>query len=97
MRKAKTLDDWAKINNVDKVDFLWLDMQGFELEVLKTSKIIFPTVKIVHMEISTKATYLNVPLYSEVKLWMESKGFRVEKEAIPKGWDQGNVLFVKSN
>jgi FkbM family methyltransferase len=94
--EATTLDDWAKKNNIDKVDFLWLDMQGFELNVLKTSKIIFPTVKVVHMEINTKATYLKAPLYSEVKLWMEGKGFRVDKEAIPKGWGQGNVLFIKS-
>jgi FkbM family methyltransferase len=39
-----TLDDWADKNNVTRVDFLWLDMQGSEFEVLKASKKIFNTV-----------------------------------------------------
>ncbi len=91
-----TLDEWAKNNHISKVDFLWLDMQGFELEVLKASQIIFPTISVVHMEVSTKNTYEKAPTYPEIRIWMESKGFKVVKEAIPHGWDMGNVLFVKS-
>lgn len=93
--KTITLDEWAKNNNISNVDFLWFDLQGFELEVLKASEVIFPTVRMVHMEVNMRSTYENTPLYSEVKTWMESKGFRVDKEAIPDGWDMGNVLFVK--
>ncbi|HMK24625.1 MAG TPA: FkbM family methyltransferase [Chitinophagaceae bacterium] len=96
--KVKTikLDDWAAQNNIDKIDFLWLDMQGFEMEVLKASSVILPKVKAIHMEVSTRPTYKGVPLYTEVKEWMQVKGFRVEVEAIPKGWDMGNVLFVRN-
>lgn len=95
--KTITLDLWAKQNNIKSVDFLWLDLQGFELAVLKASKIIFPTVHIVHMEINTKPTYEGISLYPETKLWMEGNGFYVDKEAIPKGWDMGNVLFIRKN
>jgi FkbM family methyltransferase len=93
---AKTLDTWAAQEGVTKVDLLWLDMQGFELEVLKASNVILPTVKAVHMEVSTRSTYEGVPLYDEVKSWMMSEGFKVEVEAIPNGWDMGNVLFVRT-
>jgi len=93
--KTATLDQWAKQNGIKQVDFLWLDMQGFELEVLKESKVIFPTVKVVHMEVSTKNTYEGVTLYPETKSWMENNGFYLDKEAIPKGWDMGNVLFIR--
>jgi 2-O-methyltransferase len=93
---TKTLDTWADEQGIKKIDLLWLDMQGFELEVLKASHIILPTVKVIHMEVSTKPSYENVPLYEEVREWMQSKGFKVEVEAIPPGWDMGNVLFVKS-
>lgn len=92
---TKTLDSWAEEMGIQRVDLLWLDMQGFELEVMKASHWILPSVKAVHMEVSTRSTYEDVPLYEEVKEWMLSKGFHVEVEAIPQGWDMGNVLFVR--
>jgi FkbM family methyltransferase len=91
-----TLDEWASNNNILKVDFLWLDLQGFELDVLKASVKIFPLVKTVHLEVSSKTTYRNAAQYPEVKEWMVSVGFRIEVEAIPNGWDMGNVLFVRN-
>ena len=33
---GKALHDWSVANNVGKIDFVWLDMQGVELEVLET-------------------------------------------------------------
>ncbi len=93
--QTQTLDAWAAQQQLDHIDLLWLDMQGFELEVLKASSVILPTVKAIHMEVSTRPTYEGVPLYGEVKAWMESKGFQVRVEAIPTGWDMGNVLFVR--
>lgn len=97
--KVKTikLDDWAQSNSIDKVDFMWLDMQGFELEVLKASKVVLQKTTAIHMEVSTRQTYKDVPLYDEVKKWMSSNGFKVCIEEIPKGWDMGNVLFVKEH
>jgi FkbM family methyltransferase len=91
-----TLDDWAEENKILKVDFLWLDMQGFELGVLKASTKIFPKVAAIHIEVSTKQTYENVPHYDEVKAWMESNGFIARLEEIPRGWDMGNVLFIRN-
>jgi FkbM family methyltransferase len=93
--KTLTLDDWAEINCIKKIDFLWLDMQGFELEVMKASPLILSTVQVIHLEVSTRETYESVPLYNEVKDWLISQDFRVEIEAIPLGWDMGNVLFVR--
>ncbi len=90
-----TLDDWAAKQGIEQVHLLWLDMQGFELEVLKVSSVILPKVNAIHMEVSTRPTYEGVPLYNEVKTWMEANGFHVQVEAIPKGWDMGNVLFVR--
>lgn len=95
--KTMKLDDWAAAHNIFKIDLLWLDMQGFELEVLKASAVILPKVKVIHMEVSTRPTYEGVPLYRDVKEWMQQNGFRVEVEAIPAGWDMGNVLFVRNN
>jgi FkbM family methyltransferase len=90
-----TLDEWAKNNNLRKIDFMWLDMQGAELLMLKQSTQILPTIHAIHMEVSTKETYENVPQYAEVADWMKTNGFTVKIEAIPQGWDMENVLFVR--
>lgn len=92
---TRTLDTWAKENNIIKVDMLWLDMQGFELRMLKGSHNILDSVSVIHTEVSTKETYEHVGQYAEYRKFLESKGFKVMVEAIPKGWDMGNVLFVK--
>ena len=92
---TKKLDQWAKDENIGAVDLLWLDMQGFELEMLKASPQILSTVKAIHTEVSVKKTYDGVPLYSEFKEWLEAQGFKMVIEAIPPGWDMGNALFVR--
>lgn len=90
-----TLDGWAVENNILKVDMLWLDMQGFELNMLQSSNFILDTVSVIHTEVSTKQTYKGVAQYNEFRSFLESKGFVMKIEAIPSGWDMGNVLFVR--
>jgi FkbM family methyltransferase len=90
-----TLDSWAEANKIDKIDLLWLDMQGFELSMLQASKNILGTVSVIHSEVNTKETYVGAGLYPELKAFLANKGFKVRIEALPQGWDMGNVLFVK--
>lgn len=91
-----TLDNWSKINGVERIDLLWLDMQGFELEMLKSSTKILSNVRVIHTEVSVKETYEGVAKYGELRTWLENAGFHVEIEAIPKGYDMGNVVFVRN-
>jgi FkbM family methyltransferase len=93
--KTITLDNWAKVNNIEKVDMLWLDMQGYELKMLMDSSAVLDVVSVIHTEVSTKATYKGVAQYKDYRSFLESKGFQVQIEAIPNGWDMGNVLFVR--
>lgn len=93
--ETKRLDTWASENQITKIDLLWLDMQGYEMNMLKASNKIFDSVKVIHTEVSTRETYKGVPKYEEYKAFLKEKGFEVIIEAIPKGWDMGNVLFVR--
>ena len=92
---TNTLDSWAHKNDILKVDMLWLDMQGYELNMLKASEFILGTVSVIHTEVSTKETYKGVAQYKEYRSFLESKGFELLLEAIPKGWDMGNALFLR--
>ncbi len=89
-----TLDKWAQDNKVSYVDFMWLDLQGAELLALKNSPEIMSTVKAIHIEVNLSERYSGMPLYPEVKSWLESRGFKVAQESLHHvTW--GDVLFVR--
>lgn len=88
------LDKWCADNFVNKIDFMWLDMQGAEFEVLKSCPNILKTVRAIYTEVSLVENYSGAPIYEEYKKFLESNGFFVELEHL--NWaDGGNVLFLK--
>lgn len=92
-----TLDTWAQENNIQRIDCLWLDMQGFELNVLQASKKILPTVTVIFTEVSFIESYENQPKHEDVKKWLEQHGFQeVGRDFKNKtDWFFGNSLFVR--
>jgi len=47
-----TIDDWAIKYNVEKIDFMWLDLQGAEYDVLKSSPRMLATTKVIFSEVT---------------------------------------------
>lgn len=91
--KCTTLYDWTKKEKIEFIDFLWLDMQGYEMAVLQKSVKLLKNTKYIYTEVSLKEVYKDAPLYPELKSWLEKKGFVVIKELLI--WDDmGNVLFM---
>jgi len=91
--EVTTLDEWAAESKVKKLDFLRLDMQGYELNALLGASRILSAVRAVQLEISNIALYEGGPLYPEVKSKMADYGFKVADEAFFRVG--GNVLFVQ--
>ena len=93
--ECMTLDGWAQANGVSDIAFLWLDLQGCELDVLRSGIGVLQNVRAIHTEVSTRETYTGAVLYPELKAWLSEQGFAARIEAIPDGNDMGNVLFVR--
>jgi len=92
--KVFTIDSWAQEHGVAKVDFLWLDMQGYELAAMQAAPRILETVSVIYTEVNLLEVYEGVPLYNDVWKWLTSAGFQVDR--IDFVWpDQGEVLFVR--
>jgi len=87
------LSAWAAQEGVDRVDFMWLDMQGMELPVLRASPDLLAATAAVVMEVSREELYVDTPLYDEVVQWMTSQRFRVAIDRV--GVTFGNMLFVR--
>ncbi|MEL6845621.1 MAG: FkbM family methyltransferase, partial [Bacteroidota bacterium] len=69
-----SLDDFIAEQQLPQIDFLWLDMQGYEYAVLSASEKIFDSLQLLYTEVSLVETYEGVPLYTEYRQWLESKG-----------------------
>jgi FkbM family methyltransferase len=92
---AITLDAWAQKYSIQHVDFLWLDLQGMELNVLKSGASLLKNVRALYTEVSLVETYKNAPLYPDLKDWLMNRGFEVRREEITGL--MGNVLFVRQD
>ena len=92
------LDDWASSNNISKIDFMSLDMEGAELMVLKSSPKIMSTVKAIYTEVNYQEFRDGNCFYEEVKIFLEEQGF---EEVWNHSWQldgqewQGNVLYIR--
>lgn len=92
--KTRKLSTWADENNITHIDLLWLDMQGFELQMLEASADMIKSPMKIYTEVSTEPAYKENCLYDDLRKFLEGRGFRLEIEAIPNGWTCGNALFV---
>lgn len=57
------------------VDFLKLDIQGFELPVLRHARLTLARTQVVHCEIAFAEIYAGQALFSEVETWLRECGF----------------------
>ena len=71
-----TLDALTRGTPFAGADFLKLDVQGYELEVLKGAAHVLASVEAVMMEVNLIAVYEGAPLADEVVAFMAARGFR---------------------
>lgn len=92
-----TLDEWAEQNRIQKIDFLWLDLQGHELAALQGGVGILKTVLLVYLEVNFIEAYEGQPSYQELDEWMQRAGFiPIARDFNDEStWFFGNVLYLR--
>jgi FkbM family methyltransferase len=89
-----TLDTWAQKENVGRIDFLWLDLQGAELRALQGAQQILKSVQVILVEVNLTERYKDAPLYDDVKQFLTAHGFKLDQEALHhQTW--GDALFIR--
>lgn len=89
-----TLDTYFDSIDISKVDLIWIDVQGAERLVLEGGTELLKKTCYVYLEVSEVPLYEGAMAYSDMKLFMASRGFEVSQEFLPTEWnDEGNVLF----
>jgi len=73
-----TLDAWSKKENIDHVDILKLDLQGYELEALRGArKLLNRGIACIFTEINFVPLYEGSALFSDIDLLMREHGYRL--------------------
>jgi hypothetical protein len=67
------LDD--ALNKREIVDLLKLDVEGYELEVLKGAEKILPNTKIIMAEVWFSESYKNAPYFSDIDEYLRKNNF----------------------
>jgi len=91
---TSTIDTWSETNNIARVDFMWLDMQGAELKVMQAAPRILSTVKALVIEASLTERFKGIPLYPHLRTWLIQQGFTIIQEDDPK-YHKLNMLCVR--
>lgn len=100
-RRMETLDNVLANTGIARPDFLKLDVQGFELEVLKGAPKALAAAEAVLLEVSTIAQYEGAPLFHEVVAFMHSHGYHVYdictlmRQRTENTLVQVDVIFIK--
>jgi FkbM family methyltransferase len=90
-----SLDNFMTREGINQVDLLWLDLQGYEIEVLTGSVSRLKEIRVIHLETSRIAMYNNAPNHDDVCTWMKKHGFH--PRIIRSPWIFGNVIFLNEN
>lgn len=88
------LDDWCRDNKVKNIDFMWLDLEGFELQLLKSSPAILKTVKVIYTETNFFHFRQGTTPYNELKEFLNKQGFNIIAHWYNEGL-QGDAIFVR--
>jgi len=97
-KKSKTLDDVFVENNLDinLYDFINLDVQGVEIEVLKGFKNNLNKIKYVYTEVNISEVYKNCSKLHDMDLYLQKFGFKRCELLLTQG-EWGDAFYMKAD
>jgi lipopolysaccharide transport system ATP-binding protein len=79
-----TLNDWARDTGVARIDYIKLDTQGSELEILRGAGALLESIRCIDVEVEFNPIYLDQPLFADVDRFLRQNGFVL--------WQLGNMV-----
>jgi FkbM family methyltransferase len=102
-RSLELLDEVVKDAGFEHADFIKIDTQGYELEILRGGLGTLASAEVVLLEVSFLDIYNNAPLAHDVLSFMKSNGFvlydicSLMRRPYDKALFQSDFLFVKED
>lgn len=102
-RTLALLDNVVKGNGFESPDFIKIDTQGYELEILKGGSNTLKSAQFVLLEVSLLNIYVDCPLVHETIAFMKQQGFvlydicSLLRRPYDKALNQCDFLFIKED
>lgn len=87
------LDDWLRENNIEKVDLMWVDVQGIEREVFKSMTDYLWNVDGIATEIELQELYKNATMKPELDELL-GENFVLVEERPERRFTEADVVYV---
>jgi FkbM family methyltransferase len=93
--KTLTLHDFCTINEIKKIDFMHMDVQGAELMVLEGAKDFLDKIKMIWLEVEMVELYKGQPLKNSVVQFLNNNNFEIIKDTCTTV--SGDILCIKKD
>jgi len=93
--KTETILSFCKNQSIDKIDFIHMDVQGAELDVLKGAGNKLKLIKAIWLEVENVSMYEGQPLRTDIEEFMKQSKFRKVIDTSIYG-DTGDQLYINS-
>lgn len=88
------LDDWCQNQEIETIDFMWLNLAGFELQLLQSSPNLLSNVKVIYTKTNFYLVKKGTSPHSSLNKYLKKNGFR--RAAHWYGDDRkGEALYVR--
>lgn len=85
--ETTTLDDFCESEGIKEIDFLQVDVQGADLDVLKgAGKVLEHSILGVKIEVEFSSMYINQPLFSDIDVYLRKRDFLLFDLITDDGW-----------
>jgi FkbM family methyltransferase len=91
--RVERLDTFCRREGISGVDFVYLDVQGAELQVLEGAGSLLQSIRAVWLEVEAVELYAGQPLAPEVDAFMKANGFVLLMDTVEAV--SGDRLYVR--
>lgn len=96
MVKTIKLDTWVQENNIRQIDFIWMDVQGAERDVIEGAANTLKIVKYLYTEYGETSCYPDAMTREETIRLLQKNNFQIIPECSSER-EIGNLLFLNRN
>ena len=90
---ATTLAAWARAEGIEKVDVMWMDLQGAEIKALNGLGPLRSHLRALYTEVGYREIYRGQPLFPEIDAWLKAHDLRLAALFNSSEWS-ADALYI---
>lgn len=92
---ATTVNEWGKENNISHIDYIWLDTEGAELQILSCATDFLHDVRVISTEVNFQEFRAGMTQFSQLYEFLTQQNFSLKYIWANPRW-QGVAMFVNN-